>query len=482
VAVSGGVYNVQLGAVEPLGNKIFYDGIAWLEVAIYNTATEDWETMSPRQAVTSVAYAIKAGDTDTLDGRTAADLDDRYVREGQANSVTSAMIQDNSLSADDLAAHSVGADEITVNAVGSSEIAANAVTESEIDFPLDYSGYKPSGGIVTMTNTSDGSSYNFPAGLCGISSGSAGSERTFGILGTTPSFSNSATLLIPKAAIGVAGASLYGHGVVGTSASHHHAAVYAKNTRGYGVYATHTDASYTAPAVYAINDGSGDGVLALASDSNNAGIHGKGNSGALAGKFDGDVLIRSSAGSTDTAKFDVSDYSLHLYNAAGTMTIELDSDYYGDGRIITQELQITGGSDLSEQFDIEDILGKVKPGMVVSIDAKRPGKLKISGCAYDSKVAGIISGAGGIKPGMMMGQRGTKADGAHPVALTGRVYCWAETSTGHIQPGDLLTTSDIPGHAMKVTEHNRAFGTIIGKAMTSLEAEKGLVLVLVSLQ
>jgi hypothetical protein len=82
----------------------------------------------------------------------------------------------------------------------------------------------------------------------------------------------------------------------------------------------------------------------------------------------------------------------------------------------------------------------------------------------------------------LMGQQGTKADGKHPVALTGRVYCQADASNGAIQPGDLLTTSDTPGHAMKVTDHQRAQGAVIGKAMTALADGKGLVLVLVSLQ
>ena len=41
--------------------------------------------------------------------------------------------------------------------------------------------------------------------------------------------------------------------------------------------------------------------------------------------------------------------------------------------------------------------------------------------AYDRKVAGILSGAGGVKPGMLMAQKGSEADGADPVALTGRV-------------------------------------------------------------
>jgi len=68
------------------------------------------------------------------------------------------------------------------------------------------------------------------------------------------------------------------------------------------------------------------------------------------------------------------------------------------------------------------------------------------------------------------------------VALTGRVYCLVDASYGAIEPGDLLTTSDTAGHAMKVTNHTKAHGAIIGKAMTRLEQGKGLVLVLVTLQ
>ena len=199
-----------------------------------------------------------------------------------------------------------------------------------------------------------------------------------------------------------------------------------------------------------------------------------------AGKFIGDVIIYY--GANLVAQMDVNDYSLHMYKADGTQAIEIDSDYNGNGRIITQELQITGGSDLSEQFDVNTLDFEIQPGMVVSIDPDKPGNLTISSEPYDNKVAGIISGAGGIKTGMLMGQTGTEADGAHPVALTGRVYCYVDTANGPIEPGDLLTTSATPGYAMKVTDHSKALGAIIGKAMTSLPEGKGLVLALVSLQ
>lgn len=187
------------------------------------------------------------------------------------------------------------------------------------------------------------------------------------------------------------------------------------------------------------------------------------------------VVIQGSETSTTGAR-------VLLRKADGTTTITLDADFSGDGRIITQELQITGGSDLSEQFDIASTGSELLPGMVVSIDPTKPGNLVISQGSYDRTVAGIVSGAGGVKPGMLMGQKGTVADGRHPVALTGRVYCLADATAGPIVPGDLLTSSDTPGHAMKVSDHGKAQGAIIGKAMTGLESGKGLVLVLVSLQ
>ena len=163
---------------------------------------------------------------------------------------------------------------------------------------------------------------------------------------------------------------------------------------------------------------------------------------------------------------------------------EVSVRIYENGRLAAKALEITGGADLSEQFDVRKPSSDIslEPGMVVVIDPENPGALIMSGQAYDRRVAGIISGAGGIRPGMLMGQKGSVADGAQPVALTGRVYCWADTANGPIELGDLLTTSGTPGHAMKVSDYPRAQGAILGKAMSSLKSGKGLILVLVSLQ
>lgn len=176
--------------------------------------------------------------------------------------------------------------------------------------------------------------------------------------------------------------------------------------------------------------------------------------------------------------------TLVLRNAAGTPKITLNTNVGGDGRITTQELEITGGSDLSENFDVTGRFGieAPVPGMVVSIDPENPGQLALSGTPYDRMVAGVVSGAGGIETGLLMGQKGSEADGAYPVALTGRVYVWVDASYGAISPGDMLTSSATPGHAMKVGDYTQAQGAILGKAMTALPEGQGLVLMLVTLQ
>ncbi|HMJ90101.1 MAG TPA: hypothetical protein VK530_09805 [Candidatus Acidoferrum sp.] len=252
------------------------------------------------------------------------------------------------------------------------------------------------------------------------------------------------------------------------------------------------DASGRGSSVSLFN-GTNDATVFIDANSGGAGlIELRNNLGAARAELDGqgtsgggEVVLRDEDGTAtvviEGAEGVGNGAQIALYRGTGgTASIILDADFNGEGRVTTQVLEITGGSDLSENFDIHSI--DARPGMIVCIDPARPGELKVSANAYDRTVAGVVSGAGGVKPGMLMGQRGTLADGKQPVALTGRVYCWVDASRGAIAPGDLITTSETPGHGMKVAEHTRAHGAIIGKAMTPLSDGKGLVLVLVSLQ
>ena len=165
----------------------------------------------------------------------------------------------------------------------------------------------------------------------------------------------------------------------------------------------------------------------------------------------------------------------------GTTTPQAKLDVAGTCR--AQVIEITGGSDVAEPYVIA-AAGEVQPiaGMVVCIDAARIGQLRVARSAYDRTVAGIISGANGIQPGITLRQAGTVADGELPVASVGRVWCWCDAAQGGpIAAGDVLTTSDTPGHAMKADDATRAQGAAIGKAMSSLDSGTGLVLVLVNL-
>ena len=166
----------------------------------------------------------------------------------------------------------------------------------------------------------------------------------------------------------------------------------------------------------------------------------------------------------------------------GTLTPGVKLDVAGEirGTVVT----VTGGSDVAEPYNVA-AAGAVKalPGMLVCIDGENVGQMRVASKAYDTSVAGIISGANGIRPGITLTQKGTVADGTLPVASMGRVWALCDAdANGAIAAGDMLTSSNTPGHAMKATDRERRDGAVIGKAMSSLKSGKGLVLVLVSLK
>jgi hypothetical protein len=212
-------------------------------------------------------------------------------------------------------------------------------------------------------------------------------------------------------------------------------------------------------------------VLALdGSDTNNGLVYQASSAPAFGSGFNGPFLYGYDGGSLGTVF---------------PNQVSLSWDYVGNvwisNNISTLSLTIRGGSDLAEPFKITAGKDEVPDGSVVVIDEVNPGRLKVSSQPYDTRVAGILSGANGVHPGIQMQQDGLM-EGDRNVALTGRVYVQADASNGAIKPGDLLTTSSTPGRAMKVTDHVRAQGAILGKAMSSLSEGNGMVLVLVTLQ
>jgi hypothetical protein len=152
------------------------------------------------------------------------------------------------------------------------------------------------------------------------------------------------------------------------------------------------------------------------------------------------------------------------HNCTGTMTVAKDI--------------VLAAADCAEEFDITPS-PQVGPGTVMVLTDS--GALEPSGKAYDKKVAGIISGAGDYRPGMILDRQGS-SQSRMPIALVGKVYCKVDAQYEPIQVGDLLTTSPTPGHAMKASDPLLAFGAVIGKALRPLRFGQGLVPVLVALQ
>lgn len=145
--------------------------------------------------------------------------------------------------------------------------------------------------------------------------------------------------------------------------------------------------------------------------------------------------------------------------------------------VVTGDIQLTN-ADCAEHFNIGAGV-TVEPGTVMVVG--EDGALFPSQHAYDKRVAGVVSGAGNYKPGIVLDKQ-ESSNTRKPIALLGKVYCKVDAHFGAIGVGDLLTTSPTPGHAMKADDPLRAFGTVIGKALRPLAEGQGLIPILIALQ
>ncbi len=168
-----------------------------------------------------------------------------------------------------------------------------------------------------------------------------------------------------------------------------------------------------------------------------------------------------------------------VYAFGGLLAISLGkpfaAEFRGDVKV-EGDILLTS-ADCAEQFDI---VGEaiVEPGSVVVIDCE--GALRQSSEPYDTKVAGVISGAGTYRPGIILDKQ-PSSSGRLSVSLIGKVFCKVDGQFGSIAVGDLLTTSPTAGHAMKASDSQRAFGAVLGKALKPWKDGRGLIPILVTL-
>jgi len=436
VPIAGGIFQVHLGMFQPL--DLPFDQAYFLGIKI----GEDQE-LEPRMLLTSAAYSINA---DLVNGIRASEMPEPYTL------------------------FPLGSDGKFPEAVLPAIAGGNYLKKNE----PDTSRATDTDPLLLISNLGAGN------GIDGRSTDGIGvagrSENDDAVVGYTAGDSDQS---------GVFGHSEDGKGVTGRSTNNDGVVGYTASDSKSGVFG-HTDAAdgfgvtgrndITNCSGYIGGDagvfGSSTGVYHaghfLASGGLNAAVYGK------------------TTGSASFAGWFVAEanYSYGLYVEGPPVGYNgCAARFKGNVEILsrtTEEtiIELGEGLDYAEGFLVSDKT-EISAGSVLIIDPDEPGRLTLTNVPYDKKVAGIVAGAKGLGSGVKLGSDLFDFD----VALAGRVYCNVDAAYGEIHPGDLLTTSPTPGYAMIVTDHDKAQGAILGKAMEHLrQGEKGQILVLVTLQ
>ena len=303
------------------------------------------------------------------------------------------------------------------------------------------------------------------------------SLTTAGTIRVGTNGSTSATLHGEGAAdvVGVWGQSKTAPGVVGKS-------------EGPGVYGESSKFNGVRGISYAPGHGAVVGVNENATEGAGPGVYGLSAQGAgVAGESTRFNAIRGiSHGIWHAAVVGVNDNATDsagagVYCESGTVGIHAKSRRLAG--FFEGDVEVTGdirlrNADCAEHFEIAAATN-AEPGTVMALS--KDGTLEESREPYNKRVVGVISGAGSYKPGIVLDKQSSDTRRL-PIGLVGKVYCKVDATVASIEIGDLLTTSAIPGHAMKAEDSAKAFGAVIGKALASLREGTGLIPVLIALQ
>lgn len=495
VALSNGLFTVTLD----FGAGVFTGASRWLEIGVVTNGGGAFETLAQRQPITATPYAIHAGTAATVGGGAAVTL-----LNGLQDSVT--------LAAGSNVTITPSGNTLTIASAGAGGSGIWNLNGANTYFNTGNVGVGTTTPANKLTLFSAGYGLEHTDGTRRLSTYVSASGGWLGTLSNDPLnfFVNggaSAMTVTTGSRVGIGTTTPASKLTVRTTGAF--SAYGIEHTDGDVRLSTYLDAGYGAwlgtRSAHGLNFYVNDGLPCMGLDTSgnvimtpNGGASGYGSTIFGAPNGESGLSIRGYGVSPNRADLRFNGSSVKLVagpgagppsslngiavTTAGNVGIGTDApasklDVRGTTR--TCVLTITGGCDLAEPFLMTE--AQIAKGSVVVIDDEHPGQLKRSTRACDTRVAGIISGANGVNTGISLHQEG-KFDQGQNVALSGRVYVQADAAFGAIKPGDLLTTSDTPGHAMKVTDHMKAQGAILGKAMSGLNDGKGFVLVLVTLQ
>ncbi len=322
------------------------------------------------------------------------------------------------------------------------------------------------GGYFYNTNTTGGTGVYGEGAIYGVrgkadlsSWRGAFPPAIYGVYGETVDLPGFGTGVYGRANTGVHGYGTTNNGVDGVAAS--------TRGRAYGVFAM--SMSPDGAGVYAV--GKDHGADLILGGNANTGVGDNGNIHSDPAYASSDIVLVTN----DCIRIDLDndgngeDADFEIYDKDDNRIFDVDEsgEVYADGSFHS------GGADVAEYFPAPE---DPEPGTVMTIDPAGGSKLRSSAIAYDTTVAGIVS----TEPGVSLGTKEDGNDGEKLIAVAGRVPCKVDASYAAIKPGDLLTTSDTPGHAMKATDPQ--IGMILGKALEPLDSGTGVIEVLVMLQ
>jgi hypothetical protein len=325
---------------------------------------------------------------------------------------------------------------------------------------LKVENWAPTGGIPAgisgeIYTAADG------VGVHGINYNSSAGATGSGVWGRTWSPKGQGVLGNGyNGAIGVFGTATY-TGVQGVASNAGGSGVYGENNSAasyaWGVSGRANNASCNYSVLsggcFGVSGYSGSGGGVIGQTSSGVGVY------ALSGSGVG-LRIESQSGSLIRA------YS-------GPINENLRFEVTNAGNVYADGTYNTPAADMAEMLPAVD---KLEPGDVLVVDSD--GKLTRSTQPYQASVVGVYS----TQPGFV-GGAGDSIDpsGKVPLAVVGVVPVKVSAENGAIHPGDLLVASSTPGYAMRASD-NPAIGTVIGKALGSLDSGTGIIKMLVMLR
>ena len=145
---------------------------------------------------------------------------------------------------------------------------------------------------------------------------------------------------------------------------------------------------------------------------------------------------------------------IYVVDNNGDVSIHLDG---GSGDIVLKN------ADCAEEFDCGD-RGRRRRGRSLSL--REDGGVGVSERAYDTRVAGVVSGRSGYRPVIVLGAGRPRSSSRVRVALAGRVACPFDAASGPCAsaicwrrpPGQGMRWPPRPGLAQSARSSGRLWG------------------------